>query len=424
MKILYTLLSICTTLQAAAQDQDIIAWINSNAIVIEDAAPDTPLNSFSAKVPEGFKNAMLFGFGEASHHGKEFFDIKAKFFKYLVEHQGVRLFLMEESYQAEKGINSFITGGQGNARDALNYFNMAIWYTNEMASLLQWMRDYNLGKATNEQIRFYGIDNQFGKDINVRLRDYIKKYNLTIQEQLLVAADSCSAAQLIAGGIKGWDKKMLPVLKEIRQVLKQNKEKLAAANASEYYDMLRGLGYLEQYTSYIATPYNHKRDRDMYQNMLDVLDSEPGTKAFVWAHNEHINKKDMAGYKIETLGSRLKKQFGANYYSVGFDFGSGKLTGYNIKNGKNLGRVIRILDKPYKNTYAQTLIKAQPDVYFIDMAQAIGNNTASKFFSTKMQQLFLGGPGFDPDNIFLFKRKLAEVYDGIIFVKHISPTTY
>jgi erythromycin esterase len=416
---------ICSIPLLHAQDEAVVSWLNNNAIVIEDANPDTELTAFSAAVPAKFRNARVFGFGEASHHGKEFFDLKTKFFKYLVEKQGVRIFMMEESYQAELGINKWITGGEGDARSVLKNFNQGIWYTNEVAQLLQWMRDYNNGKPAEDQVRFYGIDNQFGHDINVRLRNYVQKHNIVIGENLLAAADTCSAAQMKAGGIKAWDKKWVPQLEKIIQVLLQDRARLTAADASEYNDMMRGLGYLKQYTAFIARPYSESRDRDMFDNVLQVLEQErPAGKAFIWAHNEHINKKDLYTYSMESLGSRLKKHFKEEYYAVGFDFGSGTMKGYRFENGRNLGSVIRTLEKPYKNTFAATLVKAQPPIYFTDMEAALSNPATGRFFGSKKEQLFLGGPGFDPEKTVFMKRKYIEAYDGLIFVNTISPATY
>src|SRR5690606_41313821 len=68
-----------------AQTNNVIDWINSNSIIIEDTNPNNDLIDFTKKAPQKFIDAQIYGFGEASHHGKEFFDLKAKFFKYLVE---------------------------------------------------------------------------------------------------------------------------------------------------------------------------------------------------------------------------------------------------------------------------------------------------------------------------------------------------
>lgn len=425
MKHFFCFFALICAMACSAQNE-IINWLNTNAITIEDAKPDTPLTAFAKNVPQKFKDARIFGFGEATHNTKEFFDLKAKFFKYLVEQQGVRVFIMEESYQAEKGINEWISGGTGDAATILNNFGMGIWYTEEVKALLQWMRDYNAGKPREDQVRFYGMDIQFGKDINVRLREYVSKNNIAIDENLLKAIDSCSAAQLKAGGIKKWADMMLPKVKEVKMILEQNKQKLVSASVSEYNGMLRGLHYLERYTAYLQDPYSQYRDNDMYNNILQILElNGADSKAFIWAHNEHINKKNLYGSnRIKSLGSRLKEHFKDSYYSVGFDFGQGELKGYVLKDGKILGVAHRTLDKPYKKTFAETLFKAQLNVYFVDMDAAKLAPVAAKFFGTTLQQLMVGGSGFDPNHPVFYKRKYTEAYDGLIFVKSVSVATY
>ena len=96
-----------------SQNNEVVNWIDSNAIKIEDANPDTQLSTFNDNIPTKFENAKIFGFGETTHHGKEFFAIKSKFFKYLVENQDVKAFIIEDSYTSESGINEWISGGKG-----------------------------------------------------------------------------------------------------------------------------------------------------------------------------------------------------------------------------------------------------------------------------------------------------------------------
>ncbi|KGO85484.1 hypothetical protein Q765_15765 [Flavobacterium rivuli WB 3.3-2 = DSM 21788] len=422
MKYIYVAALLCCNL-TFSQNTDVVNWINKNAVVIEDANADTPLAAFAKNVPQKFKDARVFGFGEASHHGKEFFNLKAKFFKYLVEQQGVRIFIMEESYQAEQGINEWISAGKGDRTTILKNFGHYLWQTQEVLELLQWMRTYNGDKPREAQIRFYGVDNQMGYDINKHLRTYVQKYNIMIDESLLAAADSCSAAQYGKVALRVWDKKMLPKLQQIKQLVEQNKSDINT-QIFEYNDIMRGLERLEQYTVYIAWPAAGVRDNAMYLNVLKILEIEgANSKAFIWAHNEHINKKDF-GTAVPSMGSRLKEYFKEGYYAMGFDFGGGKLKGYKFKNNEVIGQTYYTLDKPYKKTFAETLVLSQPDIFFIDMDVAEKNPIAANFFGAAMKQLFLGGPGFDPKKQTFFSRKYTEAYDGLIFVKTISPVSY
>jgi erythromycin esterase len=54
---------------------------------------------------------------------------------------------MEESYQAESGINEWISGGKGDIKTIAKNFNIGFWYTKNQ-NLLEWMREYNIGKTT------------------------------------------------------------------------------------------------------------------------------------------------------------------------------------------------------------------------------------------------------------------------------------
>jgi erythromycin esterase len=62
-------------------------------------------------IPNNLIIPKFMGLGSI-HNTKEFFNLKAKFFKHLVKSR-CENFIMEESYQAESGINEWISGGKG-----------------------------------------------------------------------------------------------------------------------------------------------------------------------------------------------------------------------------------------------------------------------------------------------------------------------
>ena len=425
MKKSLLLLFVFTCLGTNAQNLKALKWINENSVVIEDADPNNKLIAFAENTPTNFKNARIFGFGEATHYGKEFFDLKTKFFKYLVENQGVKLFIMEESYQAEEGINEWISGGEGDEASILKNFGQGIWYCQEVVELLKWMREYNSGKPYLDQVRFYGMDNQFGHSINLKLRKYVEKYSVKIDEKLLVAADSCSQKRMTTSkGFKNWADTQLPKLNEIDKIIISQIDHLSANDMREYTDMLRAIYYLKQYTSFIQAPYSEIRDRDMYDNVVKVLDYQGSkSKAFIWAHNEHINKKDLYTYNMNSLGRNLKDKFKDQYVSVGFDFGNGKLLGYIFEKDKAASSIVHTINSPFKNTFAETLFLADSDIYYVDLQRAFLDEKSS-FFNKKNRQLVIGGTGYNPKIYQFVSRKYTECYDAVIFIKNISPATY
>ncbi|MCE7056748.1 erythromycin esterase family protein [Algoriphagus sp. AGSA1] len=408
----------------AQEEEETIAWINQKALKIEDADPDTELVIFKDNVPLKFAEARIFGFGEASHHGKEFFDIKAKFFKYLVKNQDVKAFIMEEAYQTEAAVNEWISGGKGDIIEIIVNFTLAPWQCLEVVDLLKWIREYNLSRPNKEQIRFYGMDIQSGNDIHLEVRDFVSTHKIPVSEELLATADSCSTVGY--SETPDWAGNQIPRLKEIEQIIVDFQTNSGKSSNQEFTSIIRSLNYLIKHTTYLENRKSEVRDLKMFENVKWLVDNEINNgKAFIWAHNDHVNNLTFNYYGMPwvNLGRHLKEHYKRDYYSVGFDFGVGTLPGAVIKKNKPIYWESHTLTKPFRKTYAETLIKASNDIYFVDMKEAV-NSDPTNFFDTENRQLGLGGPGYNPKKKYLITKKFSEMFDGIIFVKRISVPNY
>ena len=412
MRIFISAISFFLLFQTHAQNQKAVNWINENAIKLEDANPDTNLSIFSNNIPQKFADAKIFGFGESTHQGKEFFDIKAKFFKYLVENQGIKVFIIEDSYTSEAGINEWISGGKGNAETIANNFSIGFWYCKEVVNLLEWMRNYNLNKTKDEQIRFYGMDIQVVKKINQEIRNLVQKYNIPLSEELLLVVDNCVEKEVKYFGKTDWADIQIPKLNKIESILFDFRKGIKNENIDEFNSAIRALNYLSKYTYYVQNHHSQDRDLLMFENAKWIVENKSKNgKAFIWAHNEHINNKKAGNYSVRNiynLGRHLKEYYKNDYYSVGFDFGTGTLAGYFSNKDEKPSWKKFELSEPFAKTYAETLIEAKDDIYFIDMSKALDGNS-SKFFKFK--------------NNHLYQKKFSEMYDGLIFVKNITLPT-
>ena len=426
MRIFISIISFFLLFQTYAQDDKTVNWINENAIKIEDANPDTNLTIFNDNIPQKFANAKIFGFGETTHQGKEFFNIKAKFFKYLVENQGLKVFIIEDSYTSEAGINEWISGGKGNAETIANNFSIGFWYCKEVVNLLEWMRNYNFNKSKDEQIRFYGMDIQNVKKIDFEIRNLVKKHNIPVSEELLVIVDNCVEKEVKYSAKTNWADIQIPKLNKIESILLDFRKGIKNENIDEFNSAIRALSYLSQYTYYVQNHYNQDRDLQMFANAKWIVENKSKNgKAFIWAHNEHINNKQFGNYSgrnIYNLGRHLKEYYKNDYYSVGFDFGTGTLAGYFSNKDEKPSWKKFELNEQFAKTYAKTLIKAKDEIYFIDITKALDGNS-SNFFKEKTNQIVAGGGGFNPKNNHLYQKKFSEMYDGLIFVKNITLST-
>ena len=427
MRIFLLLFALFISLPLFAQEEkETLDWINENSIKIEDANPDTELTIFKNNIPDSFANARVFGFGEASHHGKEFFDLKAKFFKFLVETQDVKAFIMEETYQAEAGINEWINGGEGDSETIAKNFNIVPWKCKEVVHLLEWMREFNSSRPKEDQIRFYGMDIQLGKGINVEIRDFVNKYKIPVSEELLAVADSCANNVVNYNEDADLGKNQLPKLEEIIKTIKDFQAISDESDNQEFKAIIRATNYLIKYTTYLHSPKSEVRDLKMFENVKWIVEEETTNgKAFIWAHNDHVNNLTFNYYGMSwvNLGHHLKEHYKNDYYSVGFDFGIGTLPGIVTKKNKPVKWKNYTLTTPFRKTYAETLIKADDAIYFIDMHVALTSDPTN-FFSTINKQLGLGAPGYNPKKKYILTKKFSEMFDGIIFVKRISVPDY
>lgn len=427
MRVFLLTITYFLTLQINAQKEETIKWIDNNAIQIEDANPNTKLSIFNNHIPKKFADAKIFGFGEASHHGKEFFDLKAKFFKYLVKNQDVKVFIIEDSYPSEVGINEWISGGKGDVKTIAENFSIAPWYCKEVVNLLEWMRNYNFDKAKEKQIRFYGMDIQDVRNINLEIRDLINKHNIPVNEELLLIVDNCVNKSVVYSKKTDWADIQIPKLEEIESIILNFQKGVKVENNNEFNSAIRALNYLIKYTYYVQNNYSQDRDLKMYENVKWIIKNKSKNgKAFIWAHNEHINNEGFGNYgkrNIFNLGKHLKEYYKSDYYSVGFDFGKGTLRGFvSNKYEPNYWENYQ-LNEPFPKTYAKTLIEAKVDIYFIDMFEA-SNNSSTNFFNKKNKQLVLGASGYNPKQYYLFNKRFSEMYDGLIFVKSITVPNY
>lgn len=421
------LITCFLSFQIYSQNTKAVGWIDENAITIEDANPHTKLKNFNNNNPQKFIDAKIFGFGEASHHGKEFFDIKAKFFKYLVTTQDVKVFIIEDSYTIEAGINEWISGGEGNVKTIAENFNIVPWKNKEVVNLLEWMREYNLNKDEAEQIHFYGMDIQVVKNINQQIRDLVETYKISVNEELLLELDKCAEKKVEYGKSTDWADLKLPRLNEIERILLSFQKANEKENETDFNSALRALNYLEKYTYYVQNHYSQDRDLKMFENVKWIVENKSKNgKAFIWAHNEHINNKGFGNYNnraIYNLGRHLKEHYKNDYYSVGFDFGIGTLGGYVFEKGQVPKWKTYQLAEPFHKSYATTLMGAKENIYFIDMQTAL-DDISINFFDKKAKQIMLGGPGYNPQKVTLYKKKFSEMYDGLIFIKNINVAGY
>lgn len=254
--------------------------------------------------------AQIIALGEATHGNREFQQLRLDVLKVQAEKYGVRAFALEADSGACEAINWYIHGEAGTAAEALSATGFAIYRTEEMERLIDWMREYNASAAQGEDLRFYGFDMQQRAYSFQYLLEALKKANIATaaleeiwDSETNTYADGYSAEQRT-------------------EIIAAAKEQLPPddAQAIHFADIL--LQNLELGKT-IDDPgeLNAQRDRMMAENTLWILQQEQArgnSRILISGHNNHIMRCENAGTPV--LGSLLAKELGSGYYAIGTDF--------------------------------------------------------------------------------------------------------
>lgn len=389
-----------------SQNNEVITWINNNAYSIENCNFNTDLNIPQNQLDESFKNAKIFGFGEATHHSKEFIQLKAKFFKYLVLHHNVKIFVLEESFGASYFVNEYINGKGGDLKQILVNFKQRIWKTQDLFELINWMKSYNEDKSIEDKIKFFGNDCMF----NYGLVSIISK--IVLENEISLSDDEKELLKFYENEIAIYDNKKLLKLNAIE--ITKLKERLKAINNIA---LTNALGALEQFNEFLIHPNQQVRDKNMAINVVNYQ-SWLNEKVFVCAHNSHVKKTNVEKM-TPSMGKLLFEKYNEDYFSVGFEFGKGTLIGFDSKANKFEDV---ILEEPIKKTNSEFLYGANKEIFYFDFDIANEDINMKTFLNESRDYILIGGYGLVLKYLKynIISEKYMNMFDGLIYVKNIS----
>ncbi|MEP7346255.1 MAG: erythromycin esterase family protein, partial [Gemmatimonadaceae bacterium] len=138
-----------------------IAWLDARTATLATTDPATNSTNNDADlaaVDRIIGSAKVISLGEDTHGTSEFFRLKDRVLRYLVERHGLRIFAIEANQMAVEGINRYVHGAPGSARDVMRAM-FQVWNTAEMEALVEWMRARN-AQHPADQVSFVGYDMQ------------------------------------------------------------------------------------------------------------------------------------------------------------------------------------------------------------------------------------------------------------------------
>jgi Erythromycin esterase len=130
----------------------------SNAAVmpLRSLDPAAPLDDLEW-LDEAIGDARVVAIGESAHGTKEFYQLRHRLLRYLVERHGFDAYAMESGFVEGWGVNDWVHGGGDELSQVLaTGITFLMGLVIQMRSHLEWMRDHNRSAA--RPVSFYGVD--------------------------------------------------------------------------------------------------------------------------------------------------------------------------------------------------------------------------------------------------------------------------
>ncbi len=342
-------------------------WIKQQAIPLTTTDPDEPLDDL-LPLQHLLGDASLVGLGEATHGSHEFFSMKHRLLKFLVEKMGFTMFAMEGSWSAGEKINHYVLTGEGSAQDVLQQFYFWTWSTQEVLDLITWVRAYNADPRHRQKIMFAGFDCQ---NIQANTYDAVIHYVQTVDQEN-------------APTVKAWYQDVRPQPRENMRQYTSNYSRLPQATRQGYVERAQQVfDHLRHHqTTYMARSssqayeqalqearvivqnaqllsgrpdltsmkffQDEDRQRDISRNMSNQRDAfmaeniawlhehaDGGAKIVLWAHNGHVQtaadtRPEYAAWI--RMGIHLRERYQAQYVSIGMSFYEGAFNARGVDN--------------------------------------------------------------------------------------------
>ncbi|WP_405408010.1 erythromycin esterase family protein [Streptomyces decoyicus] len=323
-------------------------------------------------------DAKVVGLGEATHGSHEFFAMKERVFRYLVEEKGFTTFALELSWSAGLQIDDYLQTGKGDARKiAKETLTNSPWDREEFVSLIEWMRDYN-SRHPGRTVHFMG-DDIGAPAVNDAFFGRVTGYVQQNHPEALPRLNE------LYTGLRPIDDAFAHMRKPLAE-----RQQLAtkAQQALELVSSQKGSGkafeWAEQNARSIAQTarfltmnpndsdslptFQRFRDEVMAQNVT-WWQQHTGQKILLSAHNDHVAyAASNPEVYPKTQGSFLRDTMGKNYLPIGFTFKQGSFLSKDAALGGDWRKFTVDAAEPGRNEH--TLDQVRYRDFYLDVRNA------------------------------------------------------
>jgi protein-L-isoaspartate(D-aspartate) O-methyltransferase len=273
--------------------------------------------------------------GEATHGSSEFYRMRARITRELINRKGFNLVAVEADWPDAARIDHFVRQRDAPRSEwqAFARFPAWMWRNRDVRDFVDWLREHNGRRDPAQRVRFAGLD-LYGLHNSIEaVLQYLEHVDpptaMVARERYgcLTPWQSDPAAYgraALTGAYRSCERDVVHVLQDL---LEKRMDELRKEDESFFEALQNARAVADAETYYRIMYYGgaeswNLRDRHMFLCLQRLLEFHgPASKAVIWAHNSHVgdaSATEMPARGELNIGQLCRQQYGAAAYSVGF----------------------------------------------------------------------------------------------------------
>ncbi len=377
-------------------------WLSASAIRVATADPAHDLDDLKG-IERIVGKARIVGLGEATHGTREFFQMKHRVVRYLVERMGFTVFAIEANLPECRAINDYVVSGKGDPQEALNGIHFWIWNTEEVLAMLEWMRAWNADPHHKRKVQFVGVDMQYTEAAAASVVAYVQR---------VAPAEAAQVATALQAEQASMRRAALPTL--AARFTQMAKRWSKATGRAAYDEARQDLRVLEQEAAKASAGGigGAERDRAMADNVDWLLAHQAkGARMALWAHNGHIANDEVV---FPVMGAHLRQRYGKGYVALGFAFGSGSFQASDWTKGRTSNVIEHTLGPAAAHDVSAPFTQVGHPILIADLRSAPAGVVAD--WVAAPHAMRDTGYAFTSEAAMTHPAILSQLFDAVIFI--------
>ena len=380
--------------KARANLPELIYQSSEHFARIEDVSLDNLL--------ERIGDSRLVLLGEASHGTAEFYQMRARITRELIEKKGFTIIAVEADWPDAAHIDHYI---HGTSPDPLlestpfSRFPTWMWANHSVLEFIHWLKANNEKfDAPEEQVGFYGLDLYSLYSSIEMVLNYLEKVDPETAEVARVrygclmpwASDPGMYGQVtITRQYRECEEDVLATLQDL---LKKRMD-YSMADGERFFDAEQNARLVADAERYYRTMYYaensswNQRDQHMFDTLRSVLAFRgPESKAVIWEHNSHIGDAratQMSARGEFNIGQLVRQKYPDAAYLIGFGTDHGTVAAASEWGGP---MEVKQVQPSHIDSYERLCHETMTDNFLLPLSKPLQEITRNELLPERLER--------------------------------------